>query len=135
LTRHGRLFAVGSVAIGAALFAALSGPFKGWFGPSAEASLAYGIAVCLGVVAVSFLLLRRALASSSRFFQIAFVGGILGRLFLFAIAIGIAFVVSGLDGRSAAVALAAAFFPLTALELYCVLAGRASGGVERRRRE
>jgi hypothetical protein len=126
VTRHDRIFTFGSIAISGALYAALRPVFAGSFGPPAAGSLVYGLAVALAVVAASFVLMRRAILSSNRFFQIAFVGGVLGRLALFGIAIGVAFAVSGLDGIGAAVAIAAGFVPLTVLEVFCVVQGRAA---------
>jgi hypothetical protein len=135
VTRHERLFAIGSVVICVALYAGLRPFFEGALGGAASGTLIYGLLVSFAVVAASFVLMRRALRSSNRFFQIAFVGGFLGRLLLLGVAIAIAFLVSGLNGPGAAIAMVAAFLPLMALEVYCVVRGRASrrpGGRARR---
>ena len=124
---HTRIFLIGSVCVTLLLFVGLRPLFVSRFVGGAEGSLVYGLTVCfLGVVG-SYFLLQRALAGTNHMFMAAFVGGILGRLFLFAAAIAIAFAVPALDGRSAAIAILAAFFPLTALEVYSVVR---AGGVK-----
>ncbi|MFH1682102.1 MAG: hypothetical protein ABIH26_15845 [Candidatus Eisenbacteria bacterium] len=126
-----RVFVIGSVVISGLLFLLLRPFFRASYGTEAAASLAYGIAVCLVAVGASFFLLLRAITASHRSFQIVFLGGILGRLVLFGGAVGAAFGLSGLNGRGAALAIVSAFVPLTALELFCIVRGRASRGARR----
>jgi hypothetical protein len=136
VTREVWIFVAGSIAIGAALIGALRPVFAARFGQEALPSLAYGVISCALVIGASFFVLRRAMTASNRSFQIAFLGGILGRLLLFAAAVAVAFAVAGLNGRAAAIALAAAFAPLTALEIACVVHERSSasrGGAGRMR--
>jgi hypothetical protein len=90
-------------------------------------SLAFGLAACLAVTGGSFFWLRWAFTASHRAFQIAFLGGVTVRLLVFGALVGIAHAAPGLDGRGAALAIVAAFFPLTFLELYCLLR---KGGVK-----
>lgn len=129
MTGSDRIFAFGAPALSALLFVGIRPVFDGWFGPGASGSLAFGIFAGLAVVAVSYVLLRRALGASHRSFQLVFFGGTVGRLFIFAAAVAVAFVTPGLDGRAVAVALLMAFLPLTVLEVVCVVRGHA----ERRR--
>ncbi len=126
-----RVFVIGSVAISAIVFLSLRPLFRASFGAEASATLAYGIAVSLAAVAASFFLLMRALPASHRSFQIVFLGGILGRFVLFGGAVGAAFALSGLNGRGAALAIVSVFVPLTALELLCIVRGRAGRGASR----
>ena len=124
---HTRFFLIGSVCITLLLYFGLRPLFISRFPRGAEESMAYGLVVCFVGIAGSYFLLRRALTGTNIQFMAVFVGGILGRLFLFAAAIATAFVVPALDGRSVAIAILAAFFPLTALEVYSVVR---SGGVK-----
>jgi hypothetical protein len=123
------IFLIGSLGLVVLLFAGLRPLFLANFEPGAVGSLFYGLAACFLVVTGSYFLLRRAVDASNQSFLAAFVGGILGRLFLFAAVVAIAFVADGLNGRAAAVAILAGFLPLTALEVWCVLreAGRKKG--------
>lgn len=91
-------------------------------------SLVFGLAVCLVVMGASFFWLRWAIRASHRAFQVAFLGGVTIRLLLFGALVGVAHVAPGLDSRGTALAIMAAFFPLTFLELYCLLRG---GGANR----
>ena len=116
-----RLFLIGATAASAALFAALRPLFAGRVAPGPDATLLFGLAVCLGAVIASYFILRRALAGTAKTFLAAFVGGIAGRFLLFAAAIAFAFLHPALDGRGTAVAILAAFVPLTAIEVYSVV--------------
>jgi len=115
------IFLIGSLVLAALLFLGLRPLFLAHFAPGAVGSLLYGLGACLLVVTGSYLLLRRAVAADQRAFMIAFFGGILGRLFLFAGFVAIAFAAEGLNGRAVAVAILAGFLPMTALEIGCVL--------------
>lgn len=84
-------------------------------------SLVFGLVVCLVLMAGSFFWLRWAFAASHRAFQIAFLGGVTARLLVFGALVGIAHLAPALDSRGVALAIVAAFFPLTFLELYCLL--------------
>jgi hypothetical protein len=103
------VFLIGSLVLAALLFAGMRPLFLAHFAPGAVGSLLYGLGACFLVVTGSYLLLRRAVAADQRAFMIAFVGGILGRLFLFAALVAIAFAAEGLNGRAVAVAILAAF--------------------------
>jgi hypothetical protein len=131
VTGRDRVFAVASVAIAALLFAGFRPVFAGRFENGAP-SLAYGLVVSLVVVASSYFLLRRSMAASDRSFQLAFFGGILGRLAAFAAAVAVAFGVSGLSGRASALAMVTGFIPLSALEIVCVLKAHRYGPKENR---
>ena len=121
--RFGSVFAVGAVGITAGLYVALRPIFTDRFDTGAAGSLFYGLLVSFGAVATSFLLLRRAIVASHRSFQLAFFGGLLGRLVLFGVAVGGAFLSARLDGRAVAAAILAGFLPLTALEVFCLVRG------------
>jgi len=124
-----RVFLIGSVGASVVLFVLLRPQFLARAGQGSTASLLYGLIACLLVLVASFFLLRRAIRLSDRSFLVAFLGGIVGRFFLFAAAVAVAFLLPGLDGRAVAVAILVAFVPLTALEVVCVIregkAGRA----------
>ncbi len=117
------LFAVGSVAITALLFFGLRPLYEARLPQAAIESLVFGLVVSLLVMGVSFVWLRWALTASHRAFQVAFLGGVTVRLLLFGALVGVAHLLPGLDSRGAALAMMAAFFPLTFLELYCLLRG------------
>lgn len=111
----------GSVAIVVLLFLGLKPLYTARLQQAPLESLAFGLAACLVVMGGSFFWLRWAFAASHRAFQVAFLGGVTIRLLVFGALVGIAHVVPGLDARGAALAFVAAFFPLTFLELYCLL--------------
>ncbi len=120
---NSRLFLVGSCLITALLFLGLRPIFYAKSGGAWTASLAFGLIVCLGVVSASFFLSRWALRASNQAFILAFGGGVLARLVLLTGFIFAAYGMPGLDGRATAIAILAAFFPLTFLEVFCIVRG------------
>ncbi|MBN1827181.1 MAG: hypothetical protein JW958_13065 [Candidatus Eisenbacteria bacterium] len=116
-----RLFLIGTIAAAAALFAVLRPLFAARIAPGPNATLLFGLAVCLAGVIGSYFMMRRALAGTAKNFLAGFVGGIAARFLLFAAAIAFAFAHPALDGRGTAVAILAAFLPLTAIEVYSVV--------------
>ncbi|NNE09154.1 MAG: hypothetical protein HKN20_11390 [Gemmatimonadetes bacterium] len=125
---NSRLFLVGSCLITALLFFGLRPIFFAKSGGAWTASLAFGLIACLGVISASFFLSRWALRASNQAFILAFGGGVLARLFLLAGFIFVAYGVPGLDERATAIAILAAFFPLTFLEVFCVVRGARKRG-------
>ncbi|MFH1277095.1 MAG: hypothetical protein ABIK65_01785 [Candidatus Eisenbacteria bacterium] len=133
MTGYDRFFAAASLAITALLFAGLRPLFAGRFGTNPGGSVAYGLLVALVAVLLSYGLLRRSVGASHQTFQLVFFGGILGRFAVFGGAVGAAFLIEGLDGRVAALAILAGFLPLSALEVFCVVRGQSAGQPGKRR--
>lgn len=127
MTGHDRFFAAASLVITALLYAGLRPLFAGRLGAGSGSTLAYGLGVALVAVLVSYGLLRRAVGASHQVFQLVFFGGILGRFALFGAAVGVAFLIDGVDGRAAAAAILAGFIPLSALEVFCIVRGHGAG--------
>lgn len=120
---NSRLFLLGSVLITGLLFLGLRPIFDAKSGGAWNASLLFGLTVCLGVILASFYLSRWALRASNQAFILAFGGGVLGRLVFLTGFIFAAYGIPGLNGRATAIAILAAFFPLTFLEVFCVVRG------------
>ncbi len=116
----------GSLAIVAALFFALRPLYEARLEDAAVSSLLWGLAGTFVVMVASFSWLRWALAASHFAFQLAFLGGVTARLLLFGAMAGLACLASGVNSRGVALAMVAAFFPLTFLELFCLLRGRSA---------
>lgn len=120
---NSRLFLVGSCLITALLFVGLRPIFEAKSDGEWTASLAFGLIVCLVVVGASFFLSRWALRASNQAFILAFGGGVLARLVILTGFIFVAYGTPGLNERATAIAILAAFFPLTFLEVFCVVRG------------
>ncbi len=129
-----RLFGAGCLVVVALLFFGLRPLYMARFREEGVLSLALGLAACLGVVGASFFLLRWAIGASNAAFHLAFAGGIAGRLLILGALVGISRLAPGVNGTGVAFAVITAFFPLTILELFCVLRGK-SGSNERDRRD
>ncbi len=124
-----RLFLIGSVTITALLFLVLRPIYAARMDGDPTGSLLAGLGTGLLVIAGSFFVQRWAFRASTSSFFVVFLGGMLVRLILFGALIGFAYLVPVLHGQGVAVALLTAFFPLTLLEVLCLV--RWADGVAR----
>lgn len=130
-----RRFLLGTALIAAALFPALDALAPRFSPEPHRAGVAFGLLVSLANVVGSFFLMAWGARRGDRAFFGAFVVGMLGRFLTIGAAAWVAYAVPSLGLRVTLITLVAAFFPLTAYEVYCLvrrldgasLAGRPAG--------
>jgi len=114
-------FLIGTLAIGAALYAVLSIAFARYLGEAIGGGLLFGLAVSAANVIGSYFLMMWGGRRGDRQFLEAFVGGMLGRLLVFGLALLAAYAIPEIGFHATLYTLLVAFFPLAGFEVYCVV--------------
>lgn len=118
---HSNRFLIGTIAIGTALYVVLSIAFARYLREPVGGGLVFGLAVSASAMIGSYFLMMWGGRRGDRQFLEAFVGGMLGRLLLFGLALLAAYAIPEIGFRSTLYTLLVAFFPLAGFEVFCVV--------------